>query len=77
MEDGRYSGTVIWFNPKAGYGFVGWAKGGVDQKDLFCHFSDLMMDGFKTLKKGQIIEFGIGQNKHGDPKAIEVKIING
>lgn len=76
MED-KYTGTVVWFNPKAGYGFISWEKDGVAQKDCFCHFSDLQMEGFRTLKKGQTIEFGIGQNKHGDPKAIEVKVIDG
>lgn len=73
----KYTGKVDWFNPKAGYGFVNWTKDGTKQEDMFVHFSDLAMDGFKTLKKGQTIEFGLGVNKHGQPKAVDVVIIDG
>ena len=42
---------------------------------LYAHFSDISCQGFKTLYKGQKVTFGIGTNKHGDPKAIEIKIV--
>lgn len=75
MSDVKYNGEVLWFDPKRGYGFIGWEKDGVKQKDLFAHFSDIVCEGFKTLYKGQKVSFGLGVNKHGDPKAIEITVI--
>jgi CspA family cold shock protein len=69
-----FQGTVVWFDAKKGYGFIEWSKDGVKQKDLFCHYSDISADGFKTLTKGQKVSFGIGLNKRDQPKAIEIKV---
>ena len=41
-------GTVKWFNPEKGYGFISQNDG----EDLFVHFSEIKMDGFKTLDEG-------------------------
>lgn len=76
MSDDKFTGEVLWFDPKRGYGFIGWEKDGVKQKDLFAHFSDISCEGFKTLYKGQKVSFGLGTNKHGDPKGIDIKIIH-
>jgi len=75
-EDKKYCGEVIWFDNRAGYGFLLWEIDGVKQTDIFTHFSDIICDGFKTIKKGQRVSFGIGQNNKGQPKAIEVTVIN-
>ena len=69
-----YKGKVVWFNNELSYGFVSWEKDGTKQKDMFCHYSDIMMDGFKSLKSDQEVEFEIGENNSGKPKAINVKI---
>ena len=71
----KFVGEVIWFDPKRGFGFIGWEKDGVKQKDLFVHFSDIACEGFKTLYKGQKVSFGLGVNVRGDPKATEVTIL--
>ena len=76
MSSDKLLGEVIWFDPKRGYGFISWKKDGESQKDLFVHFSDVFCEGFKTLYKGQKVSFGIGENKHGDPKAIDVVVLN-
>lgn len=60
-------GKVIWF--KKTYGFIKQAEG----EDLFVHWSDIVSDGFKTLKKGQTVSYEIGLNNKGQPKAINVK----
>jgi len=70
-----YTGTVIWFCNKNGYGFIKWEKDGVLQKDMFVHFSDINCEGFKTIKKDQVVSFEIGTNHHGQPKAINVTVI--
>ena len=77
MKDEKkvFVGVVIWFDAKAGYGFVDWSDGaGIKQKDLFIHFSDICCDGFKTLKKGQKVSFTIGLNNKGQPKACDVTV---
>jgi CspA family cold shock protein len=67
-----YLGKVVWFNPKKSYGFISWEG----KEDMFVHFSDIMCEGFRTLKKGQCVTFSIGENNHGEPKAIEVSVID-
>lgn len=47
-------GKVKWFNNAKGYGFVLPESGG---GDLFVHYSSIQMDGYKTLKAGQEVEF--------------------
>lgn len=74
-EDEKFYGEVLWFDPKRGFGFIGWEKDGVKQKDMFVHFSDVTCEGFKTLYKHQKVSFGLGTNKHGDPKATSVEIL--
>ncbi len=73
-DNKKYEGVVLWFN-SVGYGFLKWS-GSTEDQDMFCHFSDLLdQPGYKTLKKDQKVEFEIGQNNRGEPKAINVRII--
>ncbi len=71
MPDEKHIGTVVWFDNRKGYGFISRD----DDKDLFVHWSDVVSEGFKTLKKGQQVAFSVGLNKRNQPKAIEVAII--
>lgn len=68
-----YIGKVIWFN-KLGIGFIRWEKEGVKQSDMFVHYSDIDMEGFKMLRPNQNVSFEIGLNHKGQPKAIKVKV---
>jgi len=70
-----FEGVVDWFDSKMGFGFLNWEKDKVKQKDMFCHYSDINMTGFKILKAGQRVSFSIGKNNSGDDKAIDVKVI--
>jgi cold shock CspA family protein len=54
-------GTVKWFNPDKGYGFIG-VDGG---RDVFVHFSAIQGDGHRTLEEGQRVEFDISQSSPG------------
>ncbi len=61
-------GTVKWFNNSKGYGFITPSDGG---KDLFVHMSEIKMEGFKTLKDGQSVDFEVGSSEKG-PCAVNV-----
>ncbi|MNH38901.1 Cold shock-like protein CspD [compost metagenome] len=56
------SGKVKWFNNAKGYGFIN-EEG--KSEDLFAHYSAIQMDGYKTLKAGQAVEFEIIQGPKG------------
>lgn len=56
------TGTVKWFSNAKGYGFIAPAEGG---EDIFAHFSAIEMDGYKTLRKGQEVEFECVQGPKG------------
>lgn len=76
MQEKKYQGEVVWFDSKKGYGFISWSnESGESQKDLFVHYSDIVSDGFKTLRKGQRVSFGLGLNKREQPKATEVNVL--
>ncbi|MCP5179467.1 MAG: cold shock domain-containing protein CspD [Pseudomonadales bacterium] len=49
-------GKVKWFNNAKGYGFV---VADEFRDDLFAHYSSIVMDGYKTLKAGQDVEFDV------------------
>lgn len=55
-------GTVKWFSDEKGFGFITPDEGG---EDLFCHFSAVNMNGFKTLKEGQKVQFEVTQGPKG------------
>lgn len=55
-------GTVKWFNNAKGFGFILPEDGG---EDLFAHYSSIEMDGYKTLKAGQTVEFDVIQGQKG------------
>ncbi|MFV3406383.1 MULTISPECIES: cold shock domain-containing protein CspD [Pseudomonas] len=56
------SGKVKWFNNAKGYGFIN-EEGKTD--DLFAHFSEIQMEGYKSLKAGQTVTFSIVQGPKG------------
>lgn len=56
------SGKVKWFNNAKGYGFIN-EEGKTE--DLFAHYSAINMDGYKTLKAGQLVKFEIIQGPKG------------
>jgi CspA family cold shock protein len=56
------TGTVKWFNAEKGYGFISREDG----PDVFVHFSNIQMQGYKTLEEGQRVEFEIAQGRKGE-----------
>ena len=55
-------GQVKWFNNAKGYGFILPDDGG---EDLFAHFSSINMDGYKSLKAGDSVEFEVLEGPKG------------
>ena len=62
----RFVGTVKWFNPAKGYGFIG--RDG-SEKDVFVHFSSIQMEGYRRLREGQKVEFSIEEGPKGQQAA--------
>ncbi len=56
------TGTVKWFNNSKGYGFVTPDSG---DQDVFVHFSAIEMEGYKTLKEGQKVQFEVTEGPKG------------
>ena len=75
VDDKVYSGIVIFFSNKLGYGFLQWEKDGAPQKDIFLHHSCINSEGFRTLQKDQRVNFKIGENNRGQIIATSVTII--
>jgi cold shock protein len=63
-------GKVKWFNDAKGFGFIE-QDGGLD---VFVHYSAIQMDGFKTLKQGQDVEFEIKEGEKGPQAANVMKL---
>ena len=61
-------GVVRSFNEENGYGFIDSEDGGT----LFVHYKEILMDGFRTLKKGEQVSFEMVAGSRG-PEAVQVR----
>lgn len=69
MEE-TLTGKVKWFNSKKGFGFITGDNG----KDYFLHYSNIEMEGYKSLNENDKIQFQVEKTDKGE-KAIKVKKI--
>lgn len=56
------TGVVRWFNDRKGFGFIKASDGG---EDIFVHFSVIDVDGFKTINKGDLVEYELQEGDTG------------
>ena len=63
-------GTIKWFNPQKGFGFILPEGGGVD---VFVHISAVEQAGLATLNDGQKVSFDVGQDRRGKTSSINLK----
>ena len=63
------TGTVKWFSPEKGFGFITQSEG----PDVFVHFSGITGEGYKNLEEGQAVEFDIVDGQKG-PQAQNVRL---
>ena len=64
------TGKVKWFNNAKGFGFI--REDGRDE-DIFAHYSTISMDGYRTLKAGQDVEFDLSEGPKG-LHAVNIKV---
>jgi CspA family cold shock protein len=70
MSDASAStGTVKWFNPTKGYGFIAPETGG---KDIFVHISAVQKAGLRNLNEGQKVGFEVEQQQNGRAAAVNL-----
>jgi CspA family cold shock protein len=67
------TGKVKWFNNAKGYGFI---LADDSNEDLFAHYSTIQMDGYRTLKAGQAVQFDIKPSDKAS-HAINIHTIEG
>lgn len=65
-------GTVKWFSPIKGYGFIEPADGG---KDAFVHISAVQLAGVGTLNEGQKIQYDLEIGSDGRSSASNLKVL--
>jgi cold shock protein len=71
LEMQMATGTVKWFNPTKGYGFIQPSGGG--GKDVFVHISAVERAGLSSLNEGQTVEYEIASNR-GKESAVNLKV---
>jgi CspA family cold shock protein len=64
-------GTVKWFNPDKGFGFIAPDDG---TADIFVHHSVIDMNGFRSLDENQKVEYSSSQGPKG-PQADQVRAL--
>jgi CspA family cold shock protein len=66
------TGKVKWFSDMRGYGFITDEAG----NDVFVHYSNIQMEGRKSLNQNDTVEFEIGDGKDGRTQAVNVKVVS-
>jgi CspA family cold shock protein len=64
-------GTVKWFNPTKGFGFIEPEAGG---QDVFVHISAVERAGLRELREGQVLSFEVEESRNGKAAAVNLRL---
>jgi CspA family cold shock protein len=70
----KQTGTVKWFDNAKGFGFL--ISENVTE-DVFVHYRSILVDGYKTLREGQVVEFLLTRGEKGYQAAEVVPVVGG
>ena len=66
-------GLVKWFNAEKGYGFI---SDGETHRDVFVHYSQIQMEGYKSLEEKAVVEYEIEVDENtGKERAKNVVVL--
>ena len=65
------TGTVKWFNPTKGYGFIAPQHSG---PDVFVHISAVQQAGLQTLQENQRVSYAVEPDRRGKTSAVSLKV---
>jgi CspA family cold shock protein len=65
-------GTVKWFNPQKGFGFIRPDSGG---NDVFVHISAVERAGLSQLNEGQKVSYKTETDRNGKASAVDLKVL--
>ena len=72
MEGLMSAGTVKWYNPTKGYGFIQPEDG---SKDVFVHISAVERSGLHSLQEGQKVAFDLERGQQGKSSAVNLRAL--
>ncbi len=65
-------GRVKWFSDEKGYGFI---EPEGDGEDVFVHYTEIVGEGFRTLKEGSLVEFEVVDGRRGKKQASKGEVV--
>ena len=73
MSDNKQTGFVKWFDAKKGFSFINIEE----HDDIFVHFSNIDMEGFKILDQGDLVEFELKKDPESEKgfEALKVRVL--
>ncbi len=73
MDGKKRTGVVSFWTEDRGFGFI---EHDQDKDDIFVHYSGILGNGRRSLRKGQGVRFEIGEGRKGRPCAINVELLS-
>ena len=79
MSENKYTGSVQWFNKRRGFGFIKVVdpSNELNNKEFFCHYSNINTTNYKTLYPGEYVSFDLIDNDDDRQICINITGING
>jgi len=75
MDSSKFTGTVIWFSARLGYGFIK-PDDTLEEQDIKVHHKGIVMEGYRVLRQGQKVEYVLEEDTKYGKIAIEVVVLS-